>query len=182
MSTKTTSSELEDPEHAPSAQLKAHAIFLIIYIMTWLSCAFATSSPFHLLSFEEELFSIAFAILATTLSAFTLFFYCVARNDVRMQWVLMMRSMKRKRSCFRSRNISDTPPPVPQIQIQPLPLPPVNNREGQIVSRSTSRSSSITKSNSHMSHILKGAADLNGSFSDHQGVKINNVNLVVLHR
>ncbi|KAG5880584.1 hypothetical protein JTB14_002393 [Gonioctena quinquepunctata] len=182
-STKTASSEVEDPEHAPSAQLKAHLIFLLIYIMTWLSCAFATVPPFHIVSFEEDLFSIAFAILATTLSAFTLFFYCVARNDVRTQWVVLVRWVKRKRFCYvRSRNVSDTVLNIPQIQIQPLPLPPVCNVDNQIVSRSTSRSSSHTK-NSHASNILKGAVDLNGSFSDNQaGAKINNVNLVVLHR
>ncbi|CAG9835553.1 unnamed protein product [Diabrotica balteata] len=183
ISTKTGSSEIEDPEHAPSAQLKAYVIFLIIYIMTWLSCAFATESPFHIFSFEEDLFSIAFAILATTLSAFTLFFYCVARNDVRTQWVIMSRWMKRKRMCkVRSRNISDTVPNIPQIQVQPLPLPPVSNLEAQIISRSTSRTSSHSKTNSRNSNILKGAVDLNESFSDHQGAKINNVNLVVLHR
>ncbi|KAJ8932526.1 hypothetical protein NQ318_009098, partial [Aromia moschata] len=42
ISTKTASSEVEDPEHAPSAQLKAYVIFLFIYVTTWLSCAFAT--------------------------------------------------------------------------------------------------------------------------------------------
>lgn len=182
LSTKTASSEVEDPEHSPSAQLKAYAIFLFIFVMTWISCAFATVSPFHIVVYEESLFSIAFSIMATTLSAFTLFFYCVARNDVRTQWVLMARWMKRNRFGFRSRSISDTIANIPQIQIQPLPLPPVSNVESQIVSRSTSRSSSHTKSNSHNSNILKGAVDLNGSFSDHHGAKINNVNLVVLHR
>nr|XP_023017192.1 adhesion G protein-coupled receptor A3-like [Leptinotarsa decemlineata] len=184
VSTKTGSSEVEDPEHAPSAQLKAHLIFLLIYIMTWLSCAFATVPPFHIVSFEEDLFSIAFAVSATTLGAFTLFFYCVARNDVRTQWVVFVRWMKRKRICYvRSRSISDTILNIPQIQIQPLPLPPVCEIDNHIISRSTSRSSSHTKSNSHASNILKGAVDLNGSFSDNQtGAKINNVNLVVLHR
>lgn len=182
ISTKTGSSEIEDPEHAPSAQLKAYAIFFFVYVMTWLSCAFATVPPFHVVAYEEELFSIAFAILSTTLSAFTLFFYCIARNDVRTRWVALTRWMKRKRGCFRARNVSDTPQPIPQIQIQPLPLPPVSNIDGQIISRSTSRSSSHTKSNSHTSNILKGAVDLNGSFSDNQGAKINNVNLVILHR
>ncbi|XP_057665871.1 adhesion G protein-coupled receptor A3 [Diorhabda carinulata] len=177
ISTKTASSDVEDPEHAPSAQLKAYVIFLFIYIMTWLSCAFATASPFHMISFEMDFFSILFAILSTTLSAFTLFFYCIARNDVRTQWVLLFRWLKNKRIC-RSRHVSDTVLNVPQIQIQPLPLPPVNNIESQIISRSTSRAS--TKSRT--SNALKGAVDLNESFRDTNGAKINNVNLVVLHR
>lgn len=179
VSSKTASSEVEDPEHAPAAQLKAYIIFLFLYIATWLSCAFSTVPPFHVVSFEEDLFSIAFAILSTTLSAFTLFFYCVARNDVRTQWMVCNRWWKAKR-IFRSRNVSDTTPPVPQIQ--QLPLPPIVAPESQILSRSSSRTSSHTKSNSHTSNILKGAVDLNGSFSDGQGARINNVNLVVLHR
>ncbi|CAG9815828.1 unnamed protein product [Phaedon cochleariae] len=183
VSLKTASSEVEDPEHAPSAQLKAHVIFLLIYLMTWLSCAFATVPPFRIVSFEEDLFSIAYALLASTLGTFTVFFYCVARNDVRTQWAIVLRSLRRKRLCirFRSRNVSDAFISVPQIQIQPLPLPPVCNIDNQI-SRSTSRSSAHTKTNSHASNVYKDAVDLNGSFSDHQGAKINNVNLVVLHR
>lgn len=179
LSTKTTTEdEIEDPEHAPSAQLKAHMIYFLLYVMTWLSCAFATTSPFHLISKEEDMFSISFAILSTTLSAFTLFFYCVARNDVRTKWMEWCRWVKRKH--FRSRNISDTTPQITSVQIQPavvnVPL------EMAVTSRTSSRASSNhTKSNSHNSNILKGAVDLNGSFSD-CGAKINNVNLIVLHR
>lgn len=52
-----------------------------------------------------------------------------------------------------------------------------------MTSRSSSCSSSRTKTNSHTSNVLKAAADLNGSmYSDVCGAKINNVNLVVLHR
>lgn len=90
----------------------------------------------------------------------------------------MFRWMRRKR-LLRSRTVSDTPP---RVQIQPLPLPPVPNCEAQAMSRSSSRSSSRTKSNS-----VKGSAavDLNRSLSDRAsiiGTKINNVNLVALHR
>ncbi|CAH1961224.1 unnamed protein product [Acanthoscelides obtectus] len=202
VSSKTaSSSEMEDPEHAPTAQLNAHAIFLTFYVLTWLCAAFATASPFRMVAFEEQLFSIAFAVLATMLSAFTLFFYCVARSDVRTRWMIFLRwltpsgnnrKQQRPPFClFRSRNVSDRGAGLPpHIQIQPLPpLPPGEQQVvGTLVSRSTSRSSTHTKSNG--SHVLKGAVDLNGgNFSDsqhhqqpHQGAKINNVNLVVLHR
>lgn len=177
-STKTASSEVEDPEHAPSAQLKAYIVFLIIYICTWCCCALATVQPFNM-KFEEDTFSISFAICATVLGAFTLFFYCVARNDVRTQWTILARSFTHSKSCFRSRNISDASSPnVTQMQIHQ----PINNpiQELQMTSRSSSRSSSHTKS--HSSNT-KAAADLNGSlYSDTHGAKINNVNLIVLHR
>ncbi|CAG9766682.1 unnamed protein product [Ceutorhynchus assimilis] len=174
-SSKTVSSETEDNERSPLAQLKAHVIFVFLFLITWLSCAFATVPPLGLVSYEADLFSGAYAICSTTLSAFTLFFYCVARNDVRTQWMTMFRWMRRKR-LLRPRTVSDT---SPRVQIQSLPLPPVANSDAQAMSRSSSRSSNPTKSNS-----LKGAAalDLNGSMSERAGTKINNVNLIALHR
>ncbi|XP_066141971.1 adhesion G protein-coupled receptor A3 isoform X1 [Euwallacea fornicatus] len=178
-SSKTASSETEDIERSPLAQLKAHVIFLFLFLFTWLSCAFATVPPLGLVSYEADLFSGAYIICATTLSAFTLFFYCVARNDVRTLWMSMFRWMRRKR-LLRPRTVSDTPP---RVQIQPLPLPPISNSDAQAMSRSSSRSSGPAKTNS-----LKGAAavDLNGSLSDRPsaegGAKINNVNLIALHR
>lgn len=142
---QSSSSEIEDPEHAPSVQLKAYVIFLFLYVGTWLCCAFATIEQF--VSYGNDVFSIAYSILAFVLSVFTVFFYCFARSDVRG------RCMQLKQVCFRGRNVSDT---VPEV---------------------VSRSSGSTKS----SH-LKAAVDLNGYSSDAQGAKINNVNLVVLHR
>lgn len=178
-STKTASSEVEDPEHGPAAQLKAYIVFLIIYVLTWTSCALTTLQPFKTV-FEEDIFSIVYAMCATTLGAFTLFFYCVARSDVRTQWSIFLRTFKRTTPCFRSRNISDASSPnVTQIQVhQSIINNPI--QELQINSRSSSRSSSHTKTNSHAS---KAATDLNGStYTEGHGAKINNVNLVVLHR
>lgn len=170
-STKTASSEIEDPEHAPAAQLKAYIVFLIIYILTWVSCALTTVQPFKT-TFEEDIFSTAYAVCATTLGAFTLFFYCVARNDVRAQWIIVLRMFK------RTRNISDASSPQIHHHRQSVINNPI--QELQIVSRSSSRSSSHTKTNSHAS---KAATDLNGSVAyNSDGAKINNVNLVVLHR
>ncbi|XP_019760183.2 adhesion G protein-coupled receptor A3 isoform X2 [Dendroctonus ponderosae] len=174
-SSKTASSETEDNERSPLAQLKAHVIFVFLYMCTWLSGAFATVPPMGLVAYEAELFSGAFVICATTLSAFTLFFYCVARNDVRTQWMSMFRWVRRKR-LIRSRIVSDTPP---RVQIQSLPLPPISNSDAQAMSRSSSRSSARTKSHSHKAEV---AAE--GSISDRPslvgiGSKINNI---VLHR
>ncbi|CAG9860489.1 unnamed protein product [Phyllotreta striolata] len=156
-------SELEDPEHSPSAQLKAHWIFLSVYVLCWLGAAFAAESPFGLFHFERELFSVIFALSATTLSAFTLFFYCVARSDVRVQWVVLTRWLKRKRLEFESRNVEPR-----QFTV-----------ENRIAGSNSSRTS-----NSRQSNLLKGAVglNLNGSLSDNRDAKANAVNLVVLHR
>ncbi|XP_030755587.1 adhesion G protein-coupled receptor A3 isoform X2 [Sitophilus oryzae] len=178
-SSKTASSETEDNERSPLAQLKAYVIFLFLFLISWLSCAFATVPPLESVPYEADLFSGAYAICSITLSAFTLFYYCVARVDIRAQWIMMFRWMRRKR-LLRPRTVCDTPP---RVQIQPLPLPPVPNSESRAVSRSSSRSSGRTKSNSGKAATT---IDLNESMSDRPsivgGTKINNVNLITLHR
>ena len=180
VSTKTGTSENDDSEHTPMVQLKAYVIFLLMYIATWLSCAAATVQP---VKFEhyEAVFCVSYAILSSVLGMFNLFFYCIARNDVRTQWVQLVRCMRHANLCCRSRTACNTSRTIPQIQIQPLP--PIPTGPGiDIVSRSSSRSSH-TKSNSHNSNMLKGAVDLNGSgYHEPHSLKANNVNLVVLHR
>ncbi|KAF5295990.1 hypothetical protein FQA39_LY12762 [Lamprigera yunnana] len=185
-STKTRSSEVEDAEHAPATQLKAYIIFLIIYLLSWLSCALATVKPFTF-SYEEDIFSVIYAIFATVLGAFTLFFYCIARNDIRTQWLLLRSCVKKRSMCFRTRNVSDTSQNLPQIQIQSAHTQASNiinsDRELHIGSRSSSRSSSHTKSNSNNSNVLKAAINLNSlNVEEPIGARVNNVNLVVLHR
>lgn len=180
-SSKTASSEVEDLEHSPSAQLKAYLIFLVLYIMCWLSCALSTVQPYGFVSFETDLFSVTFALLAAVLGAFTLFFYCIARSDVRELWIALMRHVRGRKPCLRSRNVSDTVQNLSHIQVQALPIPQITNSlEMQITSRSSSRSSGRPKS--HNSNILKGAVDLNSVQYSSDGAKINNVNLIVLHR
>ncbi|KAB0802967.1 hypothetical protein PPYR_05153 [Photinus pyralis] len=181
-STKTRSSEIEDAEHIPSTQLKAYFIFLIIYLLSWFSCALATVKPFAF-QYEEDIFSVIYAIFATALGAFTLFFYCVARSDLRTQWLLLRNYFKKRTVCFRSRNISDTAQNLPHIQIQPGCTPTVANADVRATSRSSSRSSSHTKSNSNNSNVLKAAINLNTVNTEEPlGARVNNVNLVVLHR
>lgn len=171
-----TSSELEDSEHSPITQLKAHIIFLVIYIMMWLSCAFATTKPIKTISHEEDVFSFIYAILSSTLGVFTLFFYCIARSDVRKEWLVFTKNCHKKIICFRTRNISDTNQRVSFTVPYRVPV-----EAQQVVSRSTSRSSSRTKS--HNSNVLKSAADLNSTILlDSNASRINNANLLVLHR
>ncbi|XP_060525935.1 adhesion G protein-coupled receptor A3 isoform X2 [Cylas formicarius] len=175
-SSKTATNDTEDNERSPSAQLKAHVIFFFLYVTTWLSCAFATVPPLRTVPYEAEFFSVAYAIFGITLSAFTLFFYCFARSDVRNQWLLMFRWMRHKR-VFRFHTVSDT---SPTLQAQPLPLPPRPNSEVHFTSRSSSRSSHRAKSISFKGH------DLNDSISNRNSLptssKINNLNLQAQYR
>lgn len=168
-SESTSSSMIEDCEHAPMTQLRAHLIVVVIYILLWICAAISTTKPFNYLAYEEDLFNIFYAITASALGMFILFFYCIARSDVRTEWTNVRNWLKKRQFCCRSRSVSDT---------RPNPVATVNQTtaEVQVTSRSSSRNSSQPKSLSHQSNNLKGAAGLN------EETKIGNVDLVVLHR
>lgn len=187
-STPTASSDVEDMEHSPLSQLKAHVIVLLLYLLMWISAAFATARPFqNYLSYEEIIFSVLYGLLASCLGMFISFYYCIARSDVRAQWHLMECWCRRRRGrCCRTRSISDTNPTLPTSQ----PLAPITNvgpctgNQAQPVSSSNSINSSAHTAKSHNSSVAKAAVELNGTakFDFESGGKISNVNLVVLHR
>jgi adhesion G protein-coupled receptor A3 len=87
LSTQPTNSSADDLEASPRTQLKSYIIVLVLYLLTWISAGMAVSIPFNeRLIYEEEIFSIAFAMFATFLGCFILFFYGIARSDVRSIW------------------------------------------------------------------------------------------------
>ena len=87
LSTQPTNSSADDLEASPRTQLKSHIIVLVLYLLTWISAGIAVSIPFNeRLIYEEEIFSIAFAMFATFLGCFILFFYGIARSDIRAIW------------------------------------------------------------------------------------------------
>ncbi|PSN36044.1 hypothetical protein C0J52_21843 [Blattella germanica] len=186
-STPTASSDVEDAEHSPQSQLKAHVIVLMLYLLMWTSAAISTAKPFkNFFPYEELIFSILYCFLASCLGIFVTFFYCIARSDVRSQWHLMECWCKRRRGrCCRTRSISDTNPALPTSQ----PLAPIANvgpRVGNAmpVSSSNSVNSSGHTAKSHNSSVAKAAVELNGTVKRDVDVgrKMSNVNLVVLHR
>lgn len=100
-----STSMLEDVEHTNLAQLRAHFVFLFLYIVSWLSAASSVATPFKdTLDYEEEAFSIIFAITCSILGIFLLVFYSISRSDVRFQWSQLS---CRNFCCCRTRNISD---------------------------------------------------------------------------
>lgn len=87
LSTQPTHSSADDLEASPRTQLKSYIIVLVLYLLTWVSAGLAVSIPFNeRLIYEEEIFSIAFAMFATFLGCFIVFFYGIARSDVRAIW------------------------------------------------------------------------------------------------
>lgn len=172
-SSSTRSSMIEDSEHGPMTQLRAHLINLIIFTVAWSFAGMATSMPLKQFFFyEEDLFGIIYSLFASAFGMFNLFFYCVARNDVRVEWSTARRWLKKKQFCFRTRSVSDTNRSLPPLNTNQMSV------ETQMTSRSSSRSS---KSVSRQSNNLKGAADLNSAHVDQEN-KSTNVDLVVLHR
>jgi G protein-coupled receptor 125 len=87
LSTQPTNSSVDDLEASPRTQLKSYIIVMVLYLLTWISAGMAVSIPFNeRLIYEEEIFSIAFAMFATFLGCFIMFFYGIARSDVRGIW------------------------------------------------------------------------------------------------
>lgn len=106
-SAATPSSQVEDMEHPPVAQLKAFIIVLLFFVLIWVSAALATLHPLNI-RYEETIFSICYAFLIIVLGMFVIFFYCFARNDVRAGWFSV-------KPCCRSRNVSDSRPAPPPV-------------------------------------------------------------------
>lgn len=171
-SASTSSSLIEDCEHAPMTQLRAHIIVLVLYIFLWLCAANSTTHPFASFAVQDDLFNILYCIISLVLGLFIFFFYCIARSDVRTEWANIKSWLRKKQVCCRSRSVSDASPVThPAVTVnQTVPT------EVQVTSRSSSRTSSQPKSLSHQSNNLKGAAGLN------EEIKTGNVDLVVLHR
>lgn len=87
LSTQPTNSSADDLESSPRTQLKSYIIVLVLYLLTWVSAGIAISIPFNeRVIYEEEIFSIAFALFATFLGCFITFFYGLSRIDVRNIW------------------------------------------------------------------------------------------------
>lgn len=84
---RTTGAHSDDIEHSVRAQIKSHVIVLVLILVTWIVGAISVARPFseHLL-YEEEIFSVVYAILATILGLFILFFFGISRSDVRLIW------------------------------------------------------------------------------------------------
>lgn len=178
-STQTVSSEVEDVEHSPIAQLKGQVVMLILYLIVWTSGAASTVQPFkpHLPG-EELIFSILYAVSSSCLGLFVLLFYGIARSDVRSQWTIMRCWLKRKKNrCCRTRSVCDAHPSIPaQPLVQNLSVAIPNTQSIQVTS-----DQSITNSiaSSRTCNPLK-KSDIE---SDTATLAANkNKNLVVLHR
>lgn len=179
-----TSSNQDDAENSHSSQLKAHIIVLMLYCITWISAAISVAAPFgNQILYEEEIFSIVFAVSATILGIFLVFFYCVARSDVRQQWSMLSCRNFSRQQCCRTRSISDSK--------ENGNGPIVTYHQNTTTLRSSSRSNSQCSknrppSNGMVKNFELNSQTLNRSNSPSGAGKIGNgapgVNLVLMHR
>ncbi|XP_068633969.1 adhesion G protein-coupled receptor A3 [Battus philenor] len=184
-STKSTmDSEVEDVEHTPIIQLRAQVIVLSLYMSVWTCGAIAVYRPLPAyLPYQEDICSIIYAVCATVLGTFILFFYGIARSDVRSQWSLMHCYLQKSKQCCRNRSVFDANQQNLQTNQSNATAPiPNDNR-----SRSDSRSSNRTNSKTNNSGTYKAGAELNGQTLQKDLIKNTNgktpnINLVVLHR
>lgn len=181
----TLDSEIEDIEHTPIIQLRAQVIVMCLYVAVWACGAITVYRPLPAyLPYQEDICSIVYAVCATVLGTFILFFYGIARSDVRAQWAMMHCYLQKSKQCCRNRSVFDTnQQALPPNQTPPvLQAVPNDNR-----SRSGSRSSNRTNSKTNNSGTYKGGAELNGQTLQKDPLKNTNgktpnINLVVLHR
>ncbi|XP_023943045.2 adhesion G protein-coupled receptor A3 [Bicyclus anynana] len=181
----TVDSEIDDVEHTPIIQLRAQVIVLCLYVSVWSCGAITVYRPLPAyLPYQEDICSIIYAVCATVLGTFILFFYGIARSDVRAQWSMMHCYLQSSKQCCRNRSVFDT-------NQQNLPTNPTNTTSPQHIpndnrSGSGSRSSNRTNTKTNNSGTYKAGADLNGQtlpkdLKNTNG-KTPNINLVVLHR
>ncbi|CAG9787943.1 unnamed protein product [Diatraea saccharalis] len=180
-------SEIEDVEHTPIIQLRAQIIVLCLYMSVWTCGAIAVYRPLPAyLPYQEDICSIIYAVCATVLGTFILFFYGIARSDVRAQWSMMHCYLQKSKQCCRNRSVFDANQQnLPSINATTRPV--VNPIPHDNRSRSGSRSSNRTNSKTNNSGTYKCGAELNGQTLQKDKVKNTNgktpnINLVVLHR
>ena len=102
LSLASSNISLNDAQYSPITQLRAHAVTLILFLLTWASAAITTASPFeNSIPFHAVIFSIIYAICASSLGLFIFIYFCVSRTDAVEAWKSFITS------CFYSNSKED---------------------------------------------------------------------------
>lgn len=187
-SAQTVSSDIEDPEHSQFTQWKGQIVMLVLYLISWASAAAVTVKPLNSMPFEETIFAVIYAISVSSLGMFVLFFYGIARNDVRSQWLKMRCWLeKRKNRCCRTRSVCDANAAIPTQPLVQNLVPPLSNAQAtQAISDTNSVASSRNTNRSQQMYNCSKLADLvavsRDSVTPAVPVSAKAANLIVLHR
>lgn len=185
-STQTVSSDIEDPEHSQFTQWKGQVIMLVLYLMSWGGAVAVTIKPFDFMPFEETVFAVMYAITTSSLGVFVLFFYGIARNDVRSQWLKMRCWLeKRKNRCCRTRSVCDANSAIPSQPLVQNFVPPLSNSQAtQAISDTNSVASSRNTNQSQQIYNSSKLTDFTANRENIPAVSVNTkaANLIVMHR
>ncbi len=97
-SSVTPSSSELDLEYRPVVQLRALALVLLLFVLTWTCGALAVAQPFtRALPNQDIIFTYSYAFFATMLGLFLFVYYCAGRHDARTCW--------RRGCCCRGRPV-----------------------------------------------------------------------------
>lgn len=81
----SVSCNVGDYERTYSSQLKAHLLFLVLFLLSW-----ASAAAFTVLSTNgfgnSKFFSVAFAVFSSFLGLFLFIYYTLSRQDVKIYW------------------------------------------------------------------------------------------------
>ncbi|XP_039304608.1 adhesion G protein-coupled receptor A3 isoform X2 [Solenopsis invicta] len=184
-STQTVSSDIEDPEHSQFTQWKGQVIMLVLYLISWCGAAAVTVKPFNS-PFEETVFAVSYAITTSSLGMFVLFFYGIARNDVRSQWLKMRCWLeKRKNRCCRTRSVCDANAAIPTQPLVQNFVPPLSNSQAtQAISDSNSIASSRNTNQSQQIYNSSKLTEFVANRENMPAIPVNTkaANLIVMHR
>lgn len=86
MSMKSTVSSVMDFERRPITQLRALAICLLLFLLTWIFGAIAVAKPFSVIPYQEIIFSYLYGIFCAILGLFILIYCCLTRKDSQSSW------------------------------------------------------------------------------------------------
>lgn len=186
-STQTVSSDIEDPEHSQFTQWKGQVIMLVLYLMSWGGAVAVTIKPFDSMPFEETVFAVTYAITTSSLGVFVLFFYGIARNDVRSQWLKMRCWLEKRRNrCCRTRSVCDANAAIPtQPLVQNFVPPLLTSQATQAISDTNSVASSRNTNQSQQIYNSSKLTDFTANRENMPAVSAVNTkaaNLIVMHR
>ena len=86
LSNTAESNIVEDYERSNLAHLRAHFVFLILFVTAWFSAIAFVMYTAQGNDDISHMYSIIFAISCSLLGIFTLLFYTITRSDTRQQW------------------------------------------------------------------------------------------------
>ncbi|XP_061386451.1 adhesion G protein-coupled receptor A3 [Musca vetustissima] len=138
-SNTAASSIVDDFERSNLSHLRAHLIFLVLYITAWLS---ALAFVMHSSAAEHEsshMYCVIFTISCCVLGVFMLLFFTLTRNDTRQQWAQNPCCGKMPNDGYDASNYNDGIAPVANSVLAYKPAYEGANNSG--ASRSNSQCS-----------------------------------------